>query len=472
MSEQSIQIKRGKEGYNLSKKGRILYSLTNLPNIILSGIFGLTYVNYFWDDLQLQQTLFVIGQVIYAFVNSLNDFYFGRITDKTNVKKWGSRRLIYIKWGGVLWALVFFLTWFPWSYSNQIIIFLQFIICICAFDMMLSLVWLVWIALMPELTESNDERNKMALNNQIFLIIGAFPVLLAFLIYASGLLTFQIFAGICAIICGVCYYYIGSTLKERPALYINQDSVPLLKALKEVLKTRSYISMTLFRVFNQLNLALGLSFMFAYIYILSVDFTMASFFYYLIITFVALLGYLIYKKLSMNKDMRTLILWGRVIQISINLVGFFIILLPGVDFLVWIFLTINSIVSGFMLFDYPVMMLVTDEDEILNNERREGLILGTNAFFNKIAESIGPIVGTSILLLFGFIRDQPTQTPFALIGIKFLLLVVPSIINLAGLISIYFFPLHGKALEELHKKILILHKEKNELYKSQISNNS
>ncbi len=337
--------------------------------------------------------------------------------------------------------------------------------------MMLSLVWLVWLALMPELTESNDERNKMALNNQYFQIIGAFPVLLAFLIYASGLLTFQIFAGICAFICGVCYYYIGSILKERPALYINQDTVPLLRALKEVLKTRSYISMTLFRVFNQLNLALGLSFMFAYIYILGVDITTASLLYYIISTFVALIGFLLYKKLSMKKEMRSLIIWGRIIQISINAIGFFIILLPGVDVLIWIVMTINSIVSGFMLFDYPVMMLVTDEDEVLNNERREGLILGTNAFFNKIAESIGPIIGTSVLLLFGFVRDAPMQLPNASIGIKFLLLIVPSIINLAGLISIYFFPLHGKALEELHQKIIFLHKEKNELFKSQASNN-
>lgn len=117
-----------------------------------------------------------------------------------------------------------------------------------------------------------------------------------------------------------------------------------------------------------------------------------------------------------------------------------------------------------MLFDYPIMMLVTDEDEVMNGERREGLILGTNAFFNKIAESIGPIIGTSVLLLFGFIRDQDMQDPTALIGVKFLLLIVPSIINLLGLISIYFFPLYGSRLNEMQNKLEKIHSQKSEAY--------
>jgi len=49
--------------------------------------------------------------------------------------------------------------------------------------MLLSLVWLVWMALLPELTENSEERNKIALYIQFLGVIGAFPVLLAFYIY-------------------------------------------------------------------------------------------------------------------------------------------------------------------------------------------------------------------------------------------------------------------------------------------------
>ncbi len=200
---------------------------------------------------------------------------------------------------------------------------------------------------------------------------------------------------------------------------------------------------------------------------MSVDFTTASLLYYIIATFVSLIGYLIYIRLSSRIEMRTLIIKGRIIQISISIIGFFIILMPELNVLVWVFLTANSICGGYTLFDYPLMMTVTDEDEVDYGKCRERLFLGTDAFFNKIAESLGPIIRTPVLLLFGFVRDAPTQSPVALIGIKFLLLMVTAIINVAGLISIYYFPLHGKKLEELNKKVLLLHKEKTDSFESQ-----
>ena len=456
--------KRIQGSFNLTRKERFYYSLTNLPNTLLSGIFGLTYVNFFWDDLGLLQIFFSLGQIIYAIINSLNDFYLGRLSDNTDINRWGSRRLIYIKWGGILWVIVFFMMWFPWTLTNQIIIFIHFVLSICAFDMLLTLVWLVWLALMPELTENLEERNKMALLNQVFFAIGALPVLLAFLIYDIGLIYFQIFAGVCALISGACYYIVGTKLRERPELYVNQQILPLGTALKEVLKSKSFISMTLFRCFNHLNLSLTLTFVFAYFYIFNVSSLIISLLFYINTTFIALIGYGIYKKLSQKYDMKTLIIKGRIIQILLNLSAFLILLIPGLEILIWFFLIIGTLCNGYILFDYPILVLVTDNDEVSHGTRREGLIIGTNAFFIKIAESIGPIIGTSTLLLFGFMRNAPDQTEIAIIGIKFLFFIVQSIINFLGLISFKFFPLYKKNLEEMRLKLIQIHEEKTQEY--------
>jgi len=454
------------DGFNLSKKERRIYSLANLPNTILAGIFGLAYVNFFWDDLGLQQFYFVIGQIVYAVVNSLNDFYLGRVSDKTNIQKWGSRRLIYIKWGGILWAIVFFAMWIPWSYNIQIVIFIHFVLSICAFDMLLSLVWLVWLALLPELTESSEERTKISYLNQGFTILGGIPVLISFVIFEYDLIYFQIFAGICALICGSCYYIVGSKLRERPELHVNQETIPLGPALKQVLKSKSFVSMTIFRCFNHMNGSLGLSFIFAYLYIFRVDSTIASLLYFVLSTFITLIGLTIYKKLSLKIEMKTLIVRGRIIHIIVNIMAFFVLLIESLSMLIWVFLTISFIAGGYALFDYPIMMLVTDDDELINGERREGLIMGTNAFFIKIAESLGPIIGTTVLLLFGFVRDAPAQTPVALIGISFLLFIVQPMLNLIGLISMYFFPLYGENLKQLNTKLLEIHEQKTDVYKA------
>ncbi|MFX1340617.1 MAG: MFS transporter, partial [Promethearchaeota archaeon] len=226
----------------LTGKETFTYVLAMIPQTILSGIFVLLYVNFFWDNLKLQQTYFVLGSVIYMIVNSLNDFFLGRLSDKTNVDRWGSRRLIYIKWGGPLWALVFFLTWFPWSYDNQIIIFIHFVVSICAFDTFLTLVILVWMALLPELTENLAERNKIQFLNQVFGTIGALPVILALFIFENNLQMFQIFAGVMALISAVLYYIIGNTLRERPELYKHEEVPGLINYIKEVIKSKSFIS--------------------------------------------------------------------------------------------------------------------------------------------------------------------------------------------------------------------------------------
>ncbi|TXT63680.1 MAG: conserved membrane protein of unknown function [Promethearchaeota archaeon] len=456
------------EKYSLSKRERVYYSLANLPHTILAGIFTLTFVDYFWNTFVLNQLLFITAQIIYVAVNALNDFYLGRVSDKTDYKRWGSRRLIYIKWGGVLWAIVFFSLWFPWSYTNQIIIFIHYLVSVIAFDMLLTLVILVWIALMPELTEDPDERNQMSLNNQYFLIIGALPVLISFVVFQMGMTVFHIYTGVCAIICAICYYLVASNLEEKPELYESQVEVGLLEALKELSSSKSFITVTIFRAFRQINISLGLSFIFAYIFIFGVDEITASLLYYLLTTVVALLGFFLYKKLSRTYEMRSLMVWGMIVHAILNVVAFFVILPREFEILVWFFLLISFVVQGYVLFDFPILSLVIDEDEVEHNTRREGLILGVNAFFNKIGESIGPIIGTSILLLFTFQQNAETQGDLAIVGIKFLLLIVQSIFIAIGAISLYYFPLYGEKLQNLRAELSKMHKEKADAFRAKI----
>jgi len=97
----------------LSSRNLWGYALGAIPNGLLVFIFGLKYIELFFDKLQLDPTLFVIGQVIYLVVNAINDPLLGQISDRTNPKKWGSRRTIYIRYGAPIWALMFMLVWFP-----------------------------------------------------------------------------------------------------------------------------------------------------------------------------------------------------------------------------------------------------------------------------------------------------------------------------------------------------------------------
>ena len=112
----------------LSRKNIWGYAFGAVPTGLFAYIFTLKYIEFFYNDLRLAPIYFIIGQVIYMTINALNDPILGQLSDQTNREKWGGRRIIYIKYGGPLWALTFLLIWFPWSFDNQFIIFIQVII--------------------------------------------------------------------------------------------------------------------------------------------------------------------------------------------------------------------------------------------------------------------------------------------------------------------------------------------------------
>lgn len=450
----------------LSGKETFIYVLGNIPTTILGGIFILLYVNFFWDNLKLQQTYFVIGQIIYMVINACNDFFLGRMSDKTNVDRWGSRRLIYIKWGGPLWSVVFFLLWFPWSYTNQFIIFLHFLITICAFDMFLTLVVITRMALLPELTEDLNERNKIQFYNQMMSAVGAIPVIIALSLFESSLEIFQIFAGIMAIICAILNFIVGSKMRERPELYKHEEIPGLIKSIKEALKSRSFISYTGFAFFNMVNFYIGFSFVFVFLYIMYFDVFTTILLYYLITIIFGWLSFAIFIRLAKRIEMQKLIIRGQLCSLAVNIVGFIVVIQPGADILIWIFLILGTLANGSLIFGFPYLMLVMDEDELNYGNRREGMYLGMHTFFIKFSESVAAIVATSVLLYFGFVRDAPQQSPEAIFGIKFLFFVIPAMNMALALLSIKFFPIKGEYLKEVGEKLKVLHEEKSEAYKA------
>ena len=108
------------------------------------------------------------------------------------------------------------------------------------------------------------------------------------------------------------------------------------------------------------------------------------------------------------------------------------------------------------------MYLSIDEDEVNHGTRRDGIFQGLQALFLKPADSIGPIIATIILVYFGFVQGSDTQPESALLGITLLALVYPAIVIGISLIFIYFYPLHGEALEEMIAKLEVIHKRKAE----------
>ena len=223
----------------LSSRTKIGYALGAIPNGLLLYIFDLKYIEFFFNDLRLLPIYFIAGQIIYLVINAINDPLLGHMSDKTNREKWGSRRIVYIKYFGPVWALAFLLVWFPWSFDNQIIIFIHYCVAICLFDTLFTLVVTVWLALLPEMTSDTDERSSVQF---LVLVIGAIVVLPIFFVIGGikpTSSTFKIIVIIVAIVSTVMQLVVAKMCKERPE-FQKDEVFPLWKSLKECLKLKSF----------------------------------------------------------------------------------------------------------------------------------------------------------------------------------------------------------------------------------------
>ncbi|MFX1337195.1 MAG: MFS transporter [Promethearchaeota archaeon] len=448
----------------LSNRTKIGYALGAIPNGLLIYIFDLKYIEFFFNNLRLLPIYFIAGQIIYLIINALNDPLLGHLSDKTNREKWGSRRIIYIKYFGPVWALAFLLVWFPWSFDNQIIIFIHYCVAICLFDTLFTLVVTVWLALLPEMTSDTDERSSVQF---LVLIIGALVVLPMLFIIGTMKpisLTFKIIVIIVAIISTVMQLIVAKMCKERPE-FQKDEVFPLWRSLKECFKLKSFKLYLGWIFFATLYGSINLSYLFAYLLILGEN---GFIIFFLLYVFGYYSSYAICLKLRPKWGIRKILLRFGLLRVIGATTCFFLWLSTALSFFIILGYACLVFFGGYSIFTFPLLYLSIDEDEVIHGTRRDGMFQGLQALFNKPAVSIGPIIATIMLISFGYVQGSETQPDSALFGITLLFLIFPAVVIGISLIFIYFYPLYGQTLIEMKDKLEQIHKKKRGL----LQNNS
>ena len=321
---------------------------------------------------------------------------------------------------------------------------------------MLTLVVLVWMALLPEMTSDLDERNK---GHFLSLVFGAIFVVPFFLILGDMEPTsqsFQFLMIIIAVISTIFLELTGYLCQEKPE-YEKDEVFPLWKSVKETLKLKSFLIFIGFNFCATFTGSIGLSYLFLWAFILGDS---ATIIYFIIFIIVGYGSNILCMKLRPKWGMRKTILRFGLIKVVASLLSFISLVLFQNTLIAIMGLIITTFFGGYGVFVVPTMYLSADEDEINHGTRREGMFLGMNALFTKPAGSLGPIVATLILEVFMYVPGSDTQTSTAIFGIDILFLLIPAIVTGIGLIFMYYYPLHGERLAVMREKLEIIHTEK------------
>ncbi|MBN2156727.1 MAG: MFS transporter [Candidatus Lokiarchaeota archaeon] len=446
----------------MTRKEKWVYLLMVIPFYLMAAAYFLTIYEFFHDYLLLDDKWFYIASIIYMVVNAINDPILAMWSDSIDPKKWGSRRLIFIRWGGVFWAMSFAFTFLPWSLTNQVVIFIQYTTFMCLLDNGLSLVIMCWMALLPEMESNNDNRIKMSYYTGISIffasIIGSVIVFIKDLSWIYfRYLTFGIGAFVI-----IATFITTSLIQERTQFHYEKP-LPFWKGLGKTFRMKSfmlYVGYNLF--FNVIPMGFGISFVYLYILVIP---GLNQTTYFILTSIGMFFAPWIALKLKQVWGMkRTILIVGSFVVFGtilfyLSTIYFksSILALIGLLFMSWISAIPRAYTS-------TLTALSMDEFEVKYGNRRETTFLGVNALITKPGDSVGTIIVTAILTATSYIEGGSTeiQPVSALNGIKTFMLLIPALFMLVGLMFIVFHPLYGKKLIRLEQEIERIHAEKKE----------
>jgi GPH family glycoside/pentoside/hexuronide:cation symporter len=443
---------------------KFIWGIAALGTSLISGVFGALLPIFYQDYLGLAARWIALASGIYAVWNALNDPIFGYISDSTRSKH--GRRIPYMRYTAPFLAMTFILVWLAPQKAGDSTLFLWMLTSMVLYDGCYTMIGLVYSALLPEVTESDNERNHLQISSSLFGLLGT---LLGFLIpdffrpKGEAIPTFfplQIAMVVVGVTGMLLIIAVTFKVKERPEFTRVDKPLKLKEQIKFTFTSKAFLIL----VAQNFMSILVASMVTGSVFYLADYVTRTSTIILLVYIFVPLMGgvpitNLIRKAVGLLRAQQLLLLIAGIGLVSITFV-------PA--FLIPVCLAMAGFgLSGPQTLTNILFAQVADEDELRSGVRREGAFFGVNAMLTKPAQSLALALPPFILEATNFVTreanngviflDQPASAVF---GIKVFVGLIPGIAMLLGVLILFWFPLQGNKLEKMQKDVLTLHARK------------
>lgn len=394
---------------HISAQSKLSYSIANATNGILSGL-GEGQIMFFYNvKYGMSPALQGIAWLLFAIWNALNDPLFGIIEEKTKSKL--GRRVPWVRYGAPLYAISFVFIWFPFAApGDQVGLFVNFLVMLCIFDTLFSMIGLITYSLPAEMAVTSKERASIMIYSTAVGIGGQMIGIILPIAYLQGtgssIPFWQLLMVILAVGCGVAMYGSSYYLKENKWAQ-REESFGFVDSLKETIKNKPFL------VFETMNFAMqacqtvlfsGILYVFTFVMPLNL--------FPDVLYFVPIIGILVVVIYFFNKyinriGIKHLFMYGCAAgALGFGLLPFFgrsiaSQFIPLTLIMIWL--------ASYLLSGTPLMADVIDNDELLTGKRRETTYAGVNALITKPSISIANWLFLGILGIYGFIQSEPGQ---------------------------------------------------------------
>jgi len=437
----------------------------------------------------LQNIWIIIAQIIYAVWNVLNDPLFGNKINNTkfyNKRRGEYQRYIpYIKYGAPIFSLAFALVFFPPdmlrgnpTLTAQVWLFVWYLVTQIAYDTLFTIVLCAHVALLPQMTLDQKEREKIQIYCTLFTLPGVligFFLPLAFLADPTieSITVFQ-FLVIGIAIFGLVPYILLSYVVREHSEHIPEKPTPLIKALKLAFKNKSYVIYLIYDGVSVFIINVSMATLpFFLTWVLSPMMTspLDMLFFWIPPIICLLIGAIIQLRIADKHSIKKALSFyqgvsalGYLLTFALAFTGLWYLVCAGFSIVFLAF-------AGDFILHNPMRADTIDYDFWkVSGERREGLYAGIGPLISKPMISVALATPTSLLTIFGLIYVGNSLTPTmgefnAFLGVNIAMGLIPGLVALLGfIIWNKFYPLTGEVVEEMKSALVKIHEKKRKNY--------
>lgn len=399
--------------------------------------------------------------------DAINDPLVGSLSDRLH-SRWGRRRP-FLLFGSVPFALTFFLMFIVPPFESKAALVVYYSVVFLLYDTLFTVVNVPYLALVPELAKSYDERSSLTGWRTAFSFLAQLVTAGGFKLLAENVFTpwfgggpdairagYMLAAGLWAISMALPFILLALTIREPENVPV-ESSIRPIKDFKEVFRNRPFRLAALIYLLcfttGDIILVVFVRYLIDYIQIrpgldsLVLATVLGS----------SLISIPFVLALMRRTDKRTAYLIGIGFMVVVLIFGAF---LPvGGKNQIFIGAALAGIgFAAMSIIPWAIVADVIEVDELQTGERREGLYTGYLVFLRKFATGVFVFGVGQLLAATGYISSTTgslfiEQPAAALNAMRFLVTVLPAIALSLSLVLAWQFPLDREAYETIRREL-------------------